>query len=124
MANYFHTHVHVRNLLSAADNIKTFMTYYRSHFSSSVTPKLHMLEEHVVPWIRRWGVGFGLLGEQGAESIHKYFNSLKRTYSGIPDDLQRLKQMMVEHHLHVAPANTTARPPIVKRKRLFSSSEE
>ena len=100
------------------------MTYYRSHFSSSVTPKLHMLEEHVVPWIRRWGVGFGLLGEQGAESIHKYFNSLKRTYSGIPDDLQRLKQLTVEHHLHVAPANTTARPPIVKRKRLFSSSEE
>ena len=97
----------------AAKNIKTFMEYYRTKFKfSTVTPKLHMLEEHVVPWIKQWGVGFGLLGEQGAESIHAYFNSLKRTYSGIPDGLQRLKQMMVEHHLHVAPANTIARPPI------------
>ena len=74
------------------------MAYYRAHFSSAtVTPKLHMLEEHVQPWVERWGVGFGILSEQGAESIHAYFNSLKRTYSGIPDSLKRLKQMMVEH---------------------------
>ena len=26
-------------------------------------------------------MGFGLLSEQGAESIHAHFNSLKRTYS-------------------------------------------
>ena len=69
-------------------------------------------------------MGFGLLGEQGAESIHAYFNSLKRTYSGIPDKLQRLKQIMVEHHLHVAPANTTARPPVVKKKKRSVTSEE
>ena len=100
------------------------MGYYRSQFpTATVTPKLHMLEEHVVPWIKRWGVGFGLLGEQGAESIHAYFNSLKRTYSGIPDKLQRLKQIMVEHHLHVAPANTTARPHVVKKKRSVTSEE-
>ena len=79
-----------------------------------------MLEEHVVPWIKRWGVGFGLLS---AESIHAYFNSLARMYSGIPDGLQRLKQMMVEHHLHVAPANTTARPPVKRRKRLERPEE-
>ena len=76
-----------------------------------------MLEEHVVPWIRKWKVGFGLLGEQGAESIHASFNALKRTHSGIPDSLRRLKQMMVEHHLRVAPDNTTARPPVQKRPR-------
>ena len=97
------------------------MEYYRAQFkSSTVTPKLHILEEHVAPWIKRWGVGFGLLGEQGA---HAYFNSLKRTYTGIPDGLQRLKLMMVEHHLHVAPANTTARPPI-KRRKLLDRPEE
>lgn len=33
---------------------------------------MHMLEEHVVPWLRMWHVGFGLMGEQGAESIHAY----------------------------------------------------
>ena len=69
------------------------MAYYRSQFpTATVTPKLHMLEEHVVPWIKRWGVGFGVLGEQG-------------------------KQMMIAQHLKVAPANTTARPPI-KRSSL------
>lgn len=77
-----------------------------------------MLEEHEVPWLRRWKVGFGLLGEQGAESIHTYFNSLGWTYCGIPDPLKRLKQMMVEYLLHIAPDNVTARPP-AKKKRLI-----
>ena len=100
------------------------MAYYRAHFSSAtVTPKLHMLEEHVQPWVERWGVGFGILSEQGAESIHAYFNSLKRTYSGIPDSLKRLKQMMVEHHLHIAPDNTTARPLVQKKPRLSAERE-
>ena len=53
--------------------------------------------------------------EQGAESVYVSFNSLKKTYSGIPDSLLRLKQTMVEHHLSVAPNNTTARPPVQKR---------
>ena len=101
------------------------MVYYRTELSSAtVTPKLHMLEEHVVPWIRKWGVGFGLLGEQGAESIHASFNSLKRTFRSIPDGLSRLKQMMSEHHLHIAPPNTTARPPVQKRARLATSAED
>lgn len=104
-------------LAITAESIKTFMTYYRQQFpTSSVTPKMHMLEEHLVPWLRRWRVGFGLLGEQGAESIHAYFNSLKRTYCGIPDKLKRLKQIMTEHHLHIAPDNIAVRPEIKKRK--------
>ena len=36
---------------------------------------------------------FGLLGEQGAESIYAYFNLLKGNYSSMPDGLQRMKQM-------------------------------
>ena len=32
----------------------------------------------MVPWIRQWkGAGFGLMGEQGAESIHAEFNRLE-----------------------------------------------
>ena len=85
------------------------MAYYREEFpTSTVTPK------HVVPWLRKWKVGFGLLGEQGAESIHAHFNSLKRTYCGIPDKVKRLKQIMVEHHLHIAPDNVAVRPPLKK----------
>ena len=76
------------------------MAYYQSQFSTAtVTPKLHILEEHVVPWIKKWGMGFGLSGEQGAESIHAYFNKLRSTYNSIPERLSRLKQMMFAQHL-------------------------
>ena len=27
-------------------------------------PKLHIMEEHVVPWVKRWRVRAGLMGEQ------------------------------------------------------------
>ena len=47
----------------------------------------------------------------------------KAEYSGIPDSLKRLKQMMVEHHLHIAPDNTTARPPVQKKPRLSAERE-
>lgn len=95
------------------------MNYYRETFpKQTVLPKMHMLEEHVVPWLRRWHIGFGLMGEQGAESIHAYFNGLGRTYQGIPDRVTRLKRMMQEHLLHVAPANIDAKPIIKKKKKL------
>ena len=64
---------------SPANNIEKFMTFYRDTFpDATVIPKMHFLEEHTVHWLRKWGVGFGLMGEQGAESIHAYFNSLGR----------------------------------------------
>ncbi len=51
------------------------MKFYREHFPhATVTPKMHMLEKHVVDWLDEWQVGIGLMGEQGAESIHAYFN--------------------------------------------------
>ena len=85
--------------------------------TATVLPKMHFLESHVVPWLRKWKVGFGLMGEQGAESIHKYFNTLGRTYRGIPDRVKMLEHTMREHLLHIAPANIEAKPKI-KRKKL------
>ena len=54
------------------------MTCCRNSFpNATVLLKMHMLEEHVVPWLKMWQhIGFGIMGEQGAESIHAYFNSL------------------------------------------------
>ena len=55
-----------------------FMHYYGDVFpEASITPKLHILEDHMVNFLRNWRVGCGLLGEQGAESIHKVYNQLK-----------------------------------------------
>ncbi len=60
---------------------------------------MHMLESHVVEWLREWKVGLGLMGEQGAESIHNYFNNLKVSYRN------RLRCMMKQHFVHIAPSN-------------------
>ena len=75
-----------------------------------------MLEEHVVPWLKEWHLGSRMMGEQGAESIHAYFNRLGKMFDVMLDRLQRLKHKMKEHLLHVAPANIAAKPPIKKRK--------
>ena len=93
------------------------MSYYRQTFpNASVLPKMHFLEEHVVPWLKKWRIGFGFMGEQGAESIHAYFNGLGTRYKSVPDPVKRMECMMREHFLHIAPANVDARPVIKKRK--------
>ena len=98
-------------------DIDAFMNHYRSQFPSSrVTPKLHMLEDNVIPGIQHWNVGLGFHGEQGAESIHAIFNSLNRTYSNIRNHADRLKGVMREHYLQIAPSNVAKTPAVKKRK--------
>ncbi len=76
-----------------------------------------MLEKHTIPWLRTWGgVGFGLMGEQGAESIHRWFNSQRRTYATMADGVEQLGCIMKEHFIHVAPTNVALEPPIKRRK--------
>ena len=106
---------------------KKFMAYYRKEFPhATVLPKMDMLEEHVVPWLRQWHVGFGLLGEQGMESIHKHFNQLTRTYNSVPEQVDQLRTLMREHLLHIAPEHVAATPevredsPQLKNKELDS----
>lgn len=101
------------------------MNFYRDSFPwATVLPKMHMLEAHVVPWLREWHIGFGLMGEQGLESVHAYFNSLKRTYHGIPDRVKRMIHTMHEHFLHIAPANIAAKPVPKKRKKSEDNQED
>lgn len=59
------------------------MKFYRASFETSVTPKMHFLEDHVVPWVRRWKVGLSFHGEQGAESLHAEINKLKGPFHSI-----------------------------------------
>ena len=99
-------------------NIDEFIRYYRATFpEASITPKLHMLEDHVVPFIRQWRVGLGVMGEQGAESIHNRFNVLERTYSNMPDKVNQLKCMVADHFRQVCLANIVELPPAAKRAK-------
>ena len=93
------------------------MEKFRTAFPGvTITQKLHMLEEHIIPWIRRWQFGLGFYGEQGAESIHAVFNSLQRNYHSIPNPLDRLKSIVKAHHLQVSPYVNERRPTVKKRK--------
>ena len=73
--------------------------------------------EAVVDWLGEWKLGLGLMGEQGAESIHAYFNNLKRSYSNITNGVERLRCMMKQHFVHIAPSNIVCRPLPVKRRK-------
>ena len=64
---------------------------------------MHMLEDHTLEWVRARNVGFGLLGEQDAESIHARFNSLGRTYASVPNGVERLRNTMREHLISITP---------------------
>jgi hypothetical protein len=74
-----------------------------------------MLEDHVIPFLNKWGVGLGFLGEHGAESIHARFNSLRRTFAKIPDPTKRLHSIMKEHLLQVSPQMLQTQPVKMKR---------
>lgn len=95
------------------------MCFYRTSFpEASVPPKFHMLEEHVVPWLREMGnsVAFGLMGEQGAESIHRWFNKEGEKYATLTDGVTRLNSMMKHHFVNITPSNTALKPLPKKRK--------
>jgi len=49
-------------------------------------------EDHVVPYLHKWKVGFGSLGEQGAESINgARFNFIRKNFSSMPNSVTRLE---------------------------------
>lgn len=99
-------------------NIKLFMEDYRCKFpQATITPKMHLLEDHVVPWLRRWHVGFGFMGEQGAESIHASFNQIARAYVGVRNKVQQFKLVVEAHHQKVNPMNVALRPTLPKKKK-------
>ena len=96
-------------------HITEFMSFYRQNFpEATVLPKMQMLEEHVIPWLREWHIEFGVMGGKGDEIIHKYFNNLGRRYCSVPRSTDKLKLMFKEHLLHIAPANVVARPSVKK----------
>ncbi|XP_057300002.1 uncharacterized protein LOC130630499 [Hydractinia symbiolongicarpus] len=97
--------------------IENFMNFYRKTWpDASITPKLHMLENHAIDFVRRWGTAFGFYGEQGAESIHPTFNKLMATYCQMKPPTKRLQAMMNEHLTRVHPRSQVLRPSIRKRK--------
>ena len=85
--------------------------------TATILPKIHLLEDHMVDWLRRFHLGAGLMGEQGAESIHAHLNRLEATYSNIPNPLNRLEYTFKMYSVETAPSLQTLEPAIKTRKR-------
>ncbi|KAL5491856.1 hypothetical protein EMCRGX_G017221 [Ephydatia muelleri] len=96
--------------------IQEFMAFFRDTYPEATVPiKMHLLEDHTVQWANTNHVGFGLLGEQGAESIHAKFNRLGLAFAPIKDHVQNLMCTVREHLLSIEPQLVAAIPPPAKR---------
>lgn len=99
-------------------HIDQFLEFYRDSFpKATITPKIHMLEDHMVDFFRNWKVGLGFLGEQGAESIHARFNSIRRNYVNMPNRVQQLEYIMKEHFNQICPDNIVRQPSKPKKRK-------
>uniref|UniRef100_A0A8R1HTU1 Zinc finger PHD-type domain-containing protein n=1 Tax=Caenorhabditis japonica TaxID=281687 RepID=A0A8R1HTU1_CAEJA len=55
-----------------------------AHPTMGVTPKLHLLAAHLVPYMRVHKT-WGRMTEQGIESLHAIYNTLRRRYASVRD---------------------------------------
>ena len=78
---------------------------------------MHILEDHVVPWLERWGIGAGLMGEQGAESLHAHLNTLEANFASYPDKVDRLRYIFEMYSLETTPTLNNLQPEKRRRKR-------
>ena len=77
-----------------------------------------MLEEHEIPFMRKWRFSLGFFGEQGRENIHHGFVQLASTFAHVEPVTSLLKKMLEEHHLVVHPKNREMIPKKMKKQNL------
>jgi len=69
----------------------------------SITPKLHLLESHVMDFIQSWGRGLQYFGEQGGEKLHKEFNRYRNNCFAIKGAGNKLVSQMKQHLANISP---------------------
>ncbi len=85
----------LEELPAIQEKIDEYLTYFRATYPKCrIIPKQHLLEDHVVQWIERWGFGMGFHGEQGGESIHAQFNEVNANMRGIVDPVKKALSVM------------------------------
>ena len=61
-----------------------------------------MLDDHVIPFIRKWKFPLGFFGEQGGESIHHEFKLFENINISVKPASARLK-MLEQHYVVMNP---------------------
>ena len=99
------------------------MQNYRDYFpGKTISPKMHILENHLLPFIKNFGFGFGLLSEQGGELLHASMVRFSTRASGIRNDIKRMKSIVESHHIQISPSLRTLYP--VKEERIFKKERK
>ena len=85
----------ILNCQSLIENQEKKLVYCRKYWpKETIPPNLHMLKDHAANFIERSLPGRGVSGEHGAESIHKIFKLLQRTYCSVKPATIRLQNML------------------------------
>lgn len=99
------------------------MQNYRDYFPGKpVSPKMHILENHALPFIKNFGFGFGLLSEQGGELLHASMVRFSARASGIRNNIKRMKSIVESHHIQISPSLRSLWP--VKEERVFKKERK
>ena len=110
--------------LVAEEDITNFLQFIRKKFPDMmITPKLHMLEEHVCPFLRQWHMSLRFYGEQGIERIHSKFNTQSQHFDLMKKKDMRLRQILVNHHIATSP-ELAGKAPKPKEKNLKRKANE
>ena len=95
-----------------------FMAYLRVNFPHiPITPKLHMLQDHMLDFLWKWKTGCGMYGEQGGESCHNGINKMKHRYKNMKPPISRLSYIMEQHLLTTNPEPESIKPVKPTRKK-------
>ena len=109
--------------LSPEQEIDEFVSFFRATFpEATFPPKTHILEEHVIPFMRKWHFPLSFFGKQGGESIHREFVQLASTFSHVKSATSRLKKMLDMHYLAVHPKKRERIPE--KKKRHIKRNQQ
>ena len=100
--------------------IDLFVKFYRTNFTLvTFIPKLHMLEDHIVPWMKRWRIGCGCMGEHGTESLHASLNQTEN----MKNMVDRLRVVLQNLHFKILPFTQSLEPPLLKKRKSKAGKE-
>jgi len=104
------------NDLIAENDMDMFAEYFREQFPDvTFPPKFHMLEDHVVEFIRDHKFPLGLFGEQGEESIHHELQGIYEKHNHVQPLTKRLQSVLESHFCIVLPKNREIIPEMQTR---------
>lgn len=75
------------------DDVALFCDLYRLTFQRRATPKLHVLEAHLVEFMREWRA-LGLFGEDATESVHAKMHRLVQRATGVRNQIDRMRRIV------------------------------